>query len=158
MFQQDMISIVGTVYLLLNEGDKYDSLYSEQAYYLLDIGQIDEALNHFRQNFEYLRRTKNAKRAIKRSNAMIDKLLDKQNYQFIIPLLHNQVNFLIDVEAEQIDIIPMVQKLESFLTRFIDNENEIAYIDPVFSLVSHLYDHLGLKEPQGDAAFEIATA
>ena len=158
MFQQDMISILGTVYLLLNEGDKYDSLYSEQAYYLLDIGQVDEALNHFRQNFEYLRRTKNAKRAINRSNAMIGRLLDKQNYQFIIPLLHNQVNFLIDVEAEQLDIIPMVQKLESFLTRFIDNENEIAYIDPVFSLVSHLYDHLGLKEPQGDAAFEIATA
>ncbi|MHA2340886.1 MAG: hypothetical protein ACXADW_03365 [Candidatus Hodarchaeales archaeon] len=51
----------------------------------------------------------------------------------------------------------MVQKLESFLTRFINNENEIAYVDPVFSLVSHLYDHLKLKEPQGDAAFEIAN-
>ncbi len=158
MFQQDMISILGTVYLLLNEGEKYDILYSEQACYLLDIGQVDEALNHFRQNFEYLRRTKNAKRAIDRSNTMIEKLLDRQIYQFIIPLLHNQVNFLIDVEAGQIDIIPMVQKLESFLTRFVRNENEISYVDPVFSLVSHLYDHLGLKEPQGDAAFEIASA
>jgi len=157
MFQNEMIAILGNVYLLLNEGDKYDSLYSEQAYYLLEIGEFDEALNHYRQNFEYLRRTKNASRAIDRSNTMIEKLLDKQIYQFIIPLLHNQVNFLINVQAEQLDIIPMVQKLETFLTRFVSTENETVYVDPVFSLVEHLYDHLGLKEPQGDAAFEVAT-
>ncbi|MHA1513607.1 MAG: hypothetical protein ACTSRJ_06035, partial [Candidatus Hodarchaeales archaeon] len=157
MFQNDMISILGNVYLLLNRGDSYDSLYSGQAYYLLEIGQIDEALNHYRQNFEYLRRTKDAARAIDRSNTMIEKLLDAQIYQFIIPLLHNQVNFLINIEAEQIDIIPMVQKLEVLLTRFVSNENEMDNVDPVFLLVSHLYDHLGLKEPQGDAAFEVAT-
>ncbi|MCK4847784.1 MAG: hypothetical protein KAT16_02030 [Candidatus Heimdallarchaeota archaeon] len=90
---------------------------------------------------------------------MIEKLLDcgGMGHQFVIPLLHNQVNFLINIKAEQIDIIPMVQKLEAFLTRFVSNKNEMAYVDPVFSLVTHLYEHLGLKEPQADAAFEVAT-
>ncbi len=157
IFQSDFISILGNVYLATEDGDKYDSLYSQHALFLLENDQIDEALSLFSQNFEYLRRTENVSRAMSRSNAMIEKLREQKQYTYMISLIHNQVNFLIQLNASHEDIIPAVQRLEALINRFLSNEEEFTFIDPVYTLITNLYDFIGIKEAQGDSAFEISV-
>ncbi|MHA2096092.1 MAG: hypothetical protein ACW98F_15835, partial [Candidatus Hodarchaeales archaeon] len=157
IFQSDFINILGNVYLKQNEGDKYDSLYSQQALFLLENDQVDEALSLFSQNFEYLRRAPNVSRAMSRSNTMIERLREKRHYTFMISLIHNQVNFLIQLNAGQEDIIPAVQRLETLINRFLSNDEEFTFIDPVYTLITNLYDFIGIKEAQGDSAFEISV-
>ena len=156
-FQRDFISLLGNVYLLAGETDKYDSLYSQQALFLLENDQIDEALSLFNMNFEYLRRIKYTTRAINRSNEMIDKLLEKNQYIFVISLFQNQVNLLVTQSVENEEIIPAIQKLENQLNLFLEDSGTIPFVEPIFSLITTLYDYIGIKEAQGDVAFEISS-
>ncbi|PWI46897.1 hypothetical protein CEE45_14500 [Candidatus Heimdallarchaeota archaeon B3_Heim] len=157
IFQSDFINILGNVYLALDDGDKYDSLYSQQSLFLLENDQVDEALSLYSQNFEYLRRMKNISRAMSRSNTMIERLREKRQYTYMIPLIHNQVNFLIQEKAEHEDVIPVVQRLEALINRFLANDEEFSFIDPVYTLITNMYDFIGIKEAQGDSAFEISV-
>ncbi len=157
LFHSDFITILGNVYLLLRDGDKYDLLYSQQALFLLENNQVDEALSLFSQNFEYLRRTENVSRAMRRSNDMIERLREKQQYTYMISIIHNQVNFLIQLNAGQEEILPAVQRLEGLINRFLSNEEEFSFIDSVYTLITNLYDFIGIKEAQGDSAFEISV-
>ncbi|MHA2176382.1 MAG: hypothetical protein ACXABI_16280, partial [Candidatus Hodarchaeales archaeon] len=156
-FQNDFITLLGNVYLLAGETDKYDSLYSQQALYLLETGKVDEAISLFTMNFEYLRQMKYVTRAINRSNEMIDNLLEKGQYIFMISLFQNLVNLLVQQSAENDDIVPVIQKLEQMLNFFLSNTEIINYVDPIFALITTLYDYLGIKEAQGDVAFEISA-
>jgi tetratricopeptide (TPR) repeat protein len=157
IFRVDFINILGNVYLLMKNSNKYDSLYSQQALYFLEEGEIDQALSLFNQNFEYLRRTENIPRAINRINTMIEKLFENQNYTYMMSLIHNQVNFLTQLHAEPGDIVKSVQRLETLIEKFFDKTEEHQYIEPVYALIKHMYDHIGLKEAQGDTAYEIST-
>jgi hypothetical protein len=87
---------------------------------------------------------------------MTEKLLEGKHYASMMSLIHNQVNLLTQLKADQEDIIPSIQRLETYINGFFTNEDDLSYIDPIYTLIAHLYDYIGAKESQGDTAYEIS--
>ncbi|MFX0150829.1 MAG: hypothetical protein ACFFAJ_08625, partial [Candidatus Hodarchaeota archaeon] len=152
----EIMGLLGNTYLQLKDYDKYDSLYSQHALKALEENNFSRALSLHQQNFNFLK-TRNNPRALARVEELSNHLLLKGKVDLAVSIRSEQIQLLIEAKTPQDQILKVITTLEGLISNVFDLNADLGLVDKLFKYITDLYDYLGLKEAQGDTAFEIAN-
>ncbi|MFX0172423.1 MAG: hypothetical protein ACFE9L_10915 [Candidatus Hodarchaeota archaeon] len=153
---EELMGLLGNTYLQLKDMDKFDSLYSQRALKALEENDYSKALSYHKQNFAFLK-TRNSPRALVRVKEFSDHFLLKDKIDLAVNIRSEQIKLLIETESSQEQILETITSLEGIISKVLDLKADLGLVEKLFKYITDLYDYLGLKEAQGDTAFEISN-
>ena len=155
--QNEMLELLGTIFLLLKDNDKYESLYAQKALKQLAQGNVPKAIEYHNTDFEFLKRVNNISRALARVEEMMAGLFNIEEYEYVINLCKKQTNLLIEASASHEQVLQAIKNIEERTIEGLSQNVEADLIDKIVIEIARLYNYLGLIEGLGDSSFEIAS-
>ncbi|MFX0185170.1 MAG: hypothetical protein ACFE95_18980, partial [Candidatus Hodarchaeota archaeon] len=152
----EIFELLGNIFLQLKDYDKYDLLYSQHALKAIENNDFSRAMSFHERNFGFLK-SKNSPRALARVEEFSNHLLLKGKIDLAVDIRSEQIKLLIATEATQNQVLEAITSLEGLINEIINQQADLRLVDDIFKYITHLYDYLGLREAQGDTAFEIAN-
>jgi len=152
----EILRLLGNIFLQLKDDDKYDSLYSQQALKAIEDNDSSKAMLFHEQDFGFLK-VRNSPRALARVEEFSNHLLLKGKIDLAVNIRSEQIKLLIETKATQDQVLEAITSLEDLISEVLTHKADLRLVDDIFKYITDLYDYLGLMEAHGDTAFEIAN-
>ncbi|NHJ02597.1 MAG: hypothetical protein EAX86_10705 [Candidatus Heimdallarchaeota archaeon] len=155
--RMEFLTLLGNIYLQLQDSDRYDSLYATYALKALEEGNYNQAIAFHQKDFDFLVQTKNTTRGMARIEEFASALHSHGKFEEAVLFRGKQTKLLIEGEAPQEQVLQVIKRLEDQISEALAKNIKEDLINDLFNNILKLYDYLGVKEAQGDAAFDLSN-